>query len=124
MKLPIVIAPEPERGTYRLYAPAVYETSEGKVTVPGGFETDGASIPRFAWLTTGTPFDPRHIRAAVAHDHMYRVNGVTRLEADKIFRAILLEDGVAPYQAWKMFLALRVGGWVAWRRYRRGERRK
>lgn len=117
----IILKPRPEAKRYEVCNPLTFVMFDQSFTVPAGFLTDGASIPRFAWFTTGTPYDPRHIRAAVVHDYLYQVNRITRLEADAIFRALLIQDGVSRYQASKMYWALRVGGWAAWRRYRRGE---
>lgn len=116
----IVLKPRPKEQRYEVCAPLHFVMFDKEFTVPAGFLTDGASIPRFAWFTTGTPYDPRHIRAAVVHDFLYQtVNGVTRLEADAIFRALLLRDSVSEYQAAKMYWALRIGGWPTWRKYRK-----
>lgn len=115
----ILLRPRPEESRYEVCTSLSFIMFDKQFTVPVGFLTDGASIPRFAWISTGTPFDPRHIRAAIFHDYLYQVDGVTRLEADALFRAILVKDGVSHYQAVKMYWALRVGGWVAWRRYRK-----
>lgn len=116
----LVMVPRPERGTYRLLNKVPLGVA-GKLTfeVPKGFETDGASIPRFAWITTGTPFDPKHIRAAVLHDFMYQAGIVERKAADDLFRQMLREDGVGGYQAGKMYFALRIFGRIAWHRYRK-----
>lgn len=116
----LVVVPIPERGTYRvLNAVQLGAKGVAALMVPKGFETDGASIPRFAWITTGTPFDPRHLRAAVLHDFNYQCGKMKRVAADKLFRRMLLEDGVHPYQAGKMYWALRVFGRIVWRRYRK-----
>jgi len=121
----LVMVPIPEHGTYRLLNTVLLGDGESfHCHVPKGFETDGASIPRFAWVTTGTPFDPKHIRAAVLHDFNYQCGDNYRKTADELFRTMLLQDGVSGYQTFKMFWALRLFGWIAWRRYRRKEDRK
>lgn len=117
----VILSPLPGENRYELCSSITFQIIDRGFMVPVGFQTDGASIPRFAWMTTGTPYAPRHIRAAVVHDYLYQVGHITRLEADAIFRALLLQDGVSRYQAGKMFWALRLGGWVAWRRYRKRE---
>lgn len=111
--------PIPCAGMYTLMKDAHYIVEDVEFTVPRLFQTDGASIPRFAWITTGTPFDPKHIRAAVLHDYLYQTNNVTRKKADQIFRKLLRHDDVSAYQAFKMYGALRAFGWVAWRKYRK-----
>lgn len=115
----IQLEPVPFERVYATTIPITFQMYDGFHTIKAGFKTDGASIPRFAWITTGTPFAPEHIRAAVIHDFLYQTGEVSRLMADGLFRTLLLEDGVNKYQAFKMFWALRIGGWWAWRRYRR-----
>jgi len=115
----IVLKPVPRERVYALIEPVTFQIHGGKYHVPVGFRTDGASIPRFAWITTGTPYDPRHIRAAVFHDYLYMTGETSRRVADGCFRHVLWLDGVGPYQRGKMFWALRLLGWIAWRRYRR-----
>lgn len=83
-----------------------------EVTVPAGFRTDLASVPRWAlWLV-----DPlgRHQRAAVFHDYAYASQFCTRFEADSIFRAILEADGVAPIRTYALYYAVRLFGGTAW----------
>jgi hypothetical protein len=41
-----------------------------KFTVPKGFITDGASIPRFLWAFF-TPFEGDTLAAALVHDYLY-----------------------------------------------------
>jgi hypothetical protein len=119
--IPITLQPAPPAGVYALYYPIVFYAGGNKFVIPAGFRTDGASIPRPAWITTGTPFDPRHIRAAIYHDYLYQAGAIPRIRADILFRSTLLADGVSGYQAGKMYWALRLFGWMAWRRYRKGK---
>lgn len=114
----ISITPVPASRMYALNRSIRAVINGTTLQIPFGFRTDGASIPRFAWVTTGTPFAPRHIRAAIIHDYLYQYEVVDRAQADRWFRFLLLEDGVSPYQAAKMYWALRAFGWIVWRRYR------
>jgi len=120
----ILLEPLPADGMYALHLPVSFQVGDRLYHIPKGFKTDGASIPRFAWFTTGTPFDPRHIRAAVIHDFMYQHGAISRQLADALFREMLLEDGVPEYLAGKMYWSLRLFGWAAWRAYRRNKRRR
>jgi hypothetical protein len=85
----------------------------GHGIVPTGFETDGASIPRFLWWL----FNPmgRYAKAAILHD--YRLKGIrklkgfkayadTRKKVDKQFLAYMLELGVSRWRAYPMFWAV------------------
>lgn len=115
----VILIPVPREHVYALRFATTFQVGEANYFIDEGFQTDGASIPRFAWITTGTPFAPEHIRAAVIHDYLYQTGKTDRKTADQVFQAFLLTDGVSGYQAWKMFWALRLFGWIAWRRYRR-----
>lgn len=94
-------------------------------TVPVGYLTDLASIPRFAWVTTGCPYMPQYVVPSIVHDLLYQTHRddyrpVTRKEADKIFHLLLRENGVGAYTAWKMYKAVRSFGHFAWRRHKNG----
>lgn len=91
-------------------------TFEGEeITVPKGFVTDYSSIPWFGrWLVRWSTVDV----AGVVHDYLYREQR-ERKEADRIWRKIAGSGSVYAsfLQRWICWLALRVGGWVAYRRY-------
>ena len=83
------------------------------VTVPVGFLTDGASIPRIFWFWT-SPIG-RHAQAAILHDYLCEylsidVDGeatpITRQEADRIFKESLLALGVSTPKATLMHLGV------------------
>jgi hypothetical protein len=117
-----VVYPDPLIRKYRLKYHLIIDVIGCTFRVPARFPTDGASIPRIFWLTTGQPFSPRFITAAIVHDYLYQYGHVERLIADTVFKQILLKHGVGEYQATKMFLALRLGGWIVWNRYRKGRK--
>ena len=78
-------------------------TKKGKVTVPKGFVTDMASVPRACWMFIA-PFDVA--RAAVIHDLLYKNIRQYRwnwredkirepkLELERIFRAKEISDKI------------------------------
>lgn len=78
-----------------------------------GFVFDGASIPRVFWSILGSPFTPKHIRAALEHDYLIKVNANGR-DRDLHFYARLLEDSVSPWKAKLMYL-----GVVVWRKLKK-----
>lgn len=77
-------------------------------TVPRGFITDLASVPRFLW-TIIPPFG-RYSQAAVVHDFLYEIPEYPRKEADRIFYIMMLEYGTYPWKARVMYWAVRVFG--------------
>lgn len=102
------------RGTWLLIDPLVYESDKAGIiiTVPKGFVTDLASVPRlpFAYLLTG---GIGHA-AAVVHDALYTTHQVTREMADDVFYEALLLLGIPKPQAWLMWAGVRVGGGGSW----------
>jgi hypothetical protein len=108
-----------------------YELVEGftaghLVTVPRGFVTDGASVPRLAQLITGwRPWDEPQRWAAIVHDWLYCQNGreyegpgallqpmqlVAKPWADAAFAAVLRAAGAGRLRASTMFWAVRLFG--------------
>lgn len=88
------------------------------VTVPSGFKTDLASIPRPLWNIL--PPVGRYDRAAVVHDLLYQQapNGVTRAQADSVLREAMDVCGVSAVTRWLIYTGVRVGGGGVWARYR------
>lgn len=85
------------------------------VTVPAGFETDFASIPRIMWPVIGHPAG-RYAQAAVLHDFLYRAHIFARKRADDLFLEAMEVLGVPFWQRWAMWVAVRVGGSFAFNR--------
>jgi hypothetical protein len=84
-----------------------------KIRVPAGFETDLASVPGIFHPLINTYGN--YNRAAIIHDYLYMHKGVlcngrklSRLDADKIFLQVMLEDKVSWLQAHTMFRAVRI----------------
>ena len=96
-----------------------------EVTVPEGFVTDLASIPRLLWSIQRP--EGRHAYAAVIHDYLYWTQRRTRLESDEIFREILLETKTDKKIIAGLYSAVRKAGGGAWRKNQRlkdkGEKR-
>ena len=86
------------------------------LTVPAGFESDGASVPRFLWSTVSPALDPRTLRAAIAHDYLYRTTppGWTRKEADELFYDFCREDGLSWWASQKAYWGVRIFGGSSW----------
>ena len=92
----LLLKPNEDGKTWTLRQELIYETDIGyKITVPAGFVTDLASIPRPLWVLW-PPFG-KYTRAAVIHDWLYdmhRKGGkhYSRCYAD----AILVPGGTKP----------------------------
>jgi hypothetical protein len=92
-----------------------YSRRLGRISIPAGFDTDFASVPRVPiifWLTGDTSR-----KAAVVHDWLYRTQTVSRHVAD----AVLFEasDNEPLWRRVVMWAGVRAFGWVAWRANRR-----
>lgn len=85
--------------------------------IPRYFKTDFASIPRFFWRVLFYPTHPKAVRAAAAHDYIYRVHpdGWTREEADLMFYHLLIEDEMPRIVAWIAYKGVRMFGGLAWK---------
>lgn len=84
-------------------------------TVPAGFVTDGASIPRFLWRLCGHPLETRRFPVAVLHDWLYEADlGLTRQQVDEIYRDGLIALGFSKWAANAEYYALRIFGGGHW----------
>lgn len=92
----------------------IYDYGDVTITVPAGFGSDMASIP--AVLQPFLPVNDLHRAASVLHDYLYYSQPVSRALADAIFRTAMRESGVGWLKRWSMWVGVRAGGWLAWRR--------
>lgn len=79
-----------------------------RITVPAGFKSDFASVPRipFAYMLFGGIGQ----RAAVAHDYAYSTGIIPREQADGMFREALRACGVSAWKAALMYAGVRLMG--------------
>lgn len=117
-----LVRPIAEDMVYEVIRSINYIVNGTRIDVPEGFTTDGASIPRLFWFTTGTPFSPHYLRGAIIHDYIYQTGKTSRKYADQVIYSYLLQDGTSKYNATKIYYALRLAGMFTWRRYRWMER--
>lgn len=80
------------------------EGSSDFVTVPVGFKTDFASVPRIFWRIL--PPDGEYTQASVLHDYMC-INGI-KSRADKVFYEAMGVLGVPSWKRSIMFFAVRM----------------
>lgn len=93
-----------DKGRWRLIEPLI--TPEQ--TIPAGFETDGATVPRFLWVLV--PRVGRYFRASIVHDYMY-VNAIdSKARADELFLLNMQRDGVPIIKRNVMYFATIIFG--------------
>ncbi len=116
--------------TYFLTQPTTWRPAQSpspfaEVTVPTGFVTDFASIPRVFWSLL--PSDGEYAHAAVIHDYLYWNQARSREEADSIFKGAMEDLRVDARMVGILYNAVRMFGTSAWaensRLKRAGERR-
>lgn len=98
-------------------------TSAGTVTVPEGFLTDGASVPRFFWNIL-QPFG-EYFPAALLHDFLYSKGGAvypfSRRQVDVLFLEAMYNIGVGWATRHTIYTAVRLFGRKPWKK-RSGEK--
>ena len=109
---------EPVDKGWRLLTRLQYysETLGQEITVPSGYFTDLASVPRlFRWLVPVA--NAKNRRAAIVHDYLctataQRLYGIDQRMADKIFREALAVCNVHPIGQWVMWTPVRAYQWT------------
>jgi hypothetical protein len=95
---------------FNLCQSLTYEIDDVEYTVPIGFTTNLASVPRILW-SVYSPNKANTIPAAVIHDYLYFCPGdMKRSEADTIFYDVLIFNHVSVFAAFKYWLAVRTFG--------------
>lgn len=114
----LLLTPLPDGRRWRVESPFAYRTSwHRQFTVPRGFVTDLASVPRVFWNIL-PPFG-RYTEAAVLHDWLYRTHRVPRPDADQLLRDAMELGRVPGLTRALIYYAVRWFGWAAWHDARR-----
>lgn len=80
------------------------------ITVPKGFETDLASIPKWYWSIL-SPNNTKLVAPAILHDYLYSCNyDYSREHVDEIFYYALINNGVPTRTALTMYWTVRTFG--------------
>lgn len=91
-------------------APLVcYGVEQGHITVPEGFLTDFASIPRLLWNLL-PPTEPDYSAAALVHDYLYESHEADFRTANTIFYEAMRVQGTGRVKAWCMWAAVSLFG--------------
>ena len=100
---------------WRLVEDFGYEAKAGRVlTVPAGFETDFASVPRLLWPILPLS-DAVYDKAAVLHDYAVRNRkrlGLSLMDCHRLFREVLLFSGTGRVKTASMFAAVVAFNWL------------
>lgn len=88
------------------------------ITVPVGFYTDFASVPRFVPLMYALLGDTAH-EPAVIHDWLYYSALVPRDIADRVLLEAMKYIGIPYWRSFLIYAGVRVGGWKAWNEHRK-----
>jgi len=105
--------------TWVVTEPYCFVTAIGiAITIPAGFLTDGASVPRCLWSAI-PPFG-LHFNAAVVHDFLYREQDpekkLPKTTCDGIFHEIMVRDGVDEVRREAMYMAVVTMGFSSYLR--------
>lgn len=100
---------------FKVVEPFTYyrENNEKEVlTVPAGFETDFASIPRIFWNiyppTGGGTKRTSYGKCAVLHDAAYQFGWYSRKECDKLFLEAMEAIGVGKFTRYLFYYCVRL----------------
>lgn len=106
-----------------------------RLTVPRGYITDFASVPKLVQLLPGFDVNGDSRDAAVLHDFAYSSQGrlavalkfygtqrieLTRDQCDQLLVGGLVASGIPRWQANLFYAGVRTGGWWYWRKRRTG----
>jgi hypothetical protein len=106
---------------FEIASPFIIYINGITLTIPDGFWTDLASIPRFLHSIL-SPLE-EHIRASVLHDYLYykqelNFEPITRAFADKCFLDGMKTCGTDKIKRYTMYYAVRSFGWMPWNKYK------
>jgi hypothetical protein len=92
----------------------------GRLVIPDGFLTDGASVPRPVWALLANS-DPDLLYPAFVHDYLYAVQGdlytktLTRQQCDAVLAEQMQAVGAPAWKVATVYRALRIAGGPAWK---------
>lgn len=104
---------------YYLRAPLTWSPTDAgsilpSITVPMGFVTDLASVPREFWQFL--PRDGRYMPAAIVHDYLYWQQQVSKETADSVFKSAMQDLNVRSTTIAMIYAGVKTPfGNLAWR---------
>ncbi len=112
---------DPKGDRFRLVYSQTYYTAQGRVTVPRGYATDFASVPR--WLWSVFPPIGQHNRACVLHDWLYDnrlfeeklgATAARKFADDELYRRLKEADPARRFRHYCFYYACRWFGRSWW----------
>ena len=99
------------RGSWVVNTPLVYQSDilGQSISVPAGYITDFASVPRNPAIIFSI-FGDIASEAAVVHDYLYSTKLFARKICDEILREAALTSGCPHWKAMGLYLGVRIGG--------------
>ena len=88
------------------------------ILVPIGFGTDLGSIPLA--LQNVFPKDGKAMYGYILHDYLYKMGMYSRSTSDDMLEEAMQSLGVSWWRRKSVRLGLKLGGWVAWNKHRKG----
>ncbi len=87
------------------------------LTVPAGFVSDGASIPKILWPILGSPIGNRHLPAAIVHDFLCEsaTSYEQRVIGDAVFFELLKRCDVPYWRRAAMYCGVRFYARFIWK---------
>ncbi len=108
-----------------IWTPNYDQKGYPKITVPRGFVTDLASIPRIFW--TALRPDGEYAYAAIVHDYLYWNQKIQKNKADYIFKMSMEDFELSQVLVQSLYISVAVLGEYAWKsnkeKKKKGEKR-
>jgi hypothetical protein len=120
-----IVQPHPKGHKFQLQKDWFFYLNGVKITIPKGFWTDFASIPKI--FRSFIPVNDTHLKAAIVHDWLYYTGTlygkkISRRTADLWLLHACKECGTGWIKREIMFAGVRTGGWSPWNDYREKDR--
>lgn len=103
---PLLLETKPNSYIWKVAEDYTVTVRQNTYTVPKGFETDLASVPRL--FQNMFPSDGKYKEQAVLHDYLLTSNTMSRRMADKIFYYAMIDNGIKPLTAYVLYQAVRL----------------
>lgn len=108
---------------WMLDSPLVYQSDiVGKITVPEGFQTDFASVPRLP-IVFSLYGDKAH-RESVIHDYLYRIDSIPNVflgTANRVFFEAMSCRGKSAFIRYPMYWGVEAGGTASYHKRKVGD---
>ncbi len=115
-KVPCEIFAENGVTKLRTLKPIGFTGNDGKWhTIPAGYVSDGASVPRFFWRILSPAIDARTLMPSIIHDYEYEHGIGTRAGADADYRRRLQDNDYGIIKSSLTWIGVRIGGGRHWK---------